>query len=172
MNFHRMVMLGLKRVVPAFRDAPEGNIRLNVGCGATVIGGTLGVDHPSNPTPGILHWDADSGNPLPFDNKEVSEIHCYHFLEHCAHPVAVLQEFQRILRPGGVLNIVVPHYSSQLAIEDLDHKFQFCEDTWKTLFNTKYYNKNQIQWHFTIGFNMLVGVVERNLCVFTQLIKD
>jgi predicted SAM-dependent methyltransferase len=136
------------------------------------MGGAVNVDHPSNDMAGIMRWDADRDEPLPFDDGEVSEIHCYHFLEHCARPVLVLKEFQRLLCRGGSINIVVPHYHSQLSIEDLDHKHQFCEDTWKTLFRTDYYDKNEIKWELSIGFNMIVGVVERNLCVFTQLIKD
>lgn len=167
-----MVMLGLKRNVPAFRERPSTGLVLNVGSGSTIIGGAINVDHPSNDFPGLLKWDADEQLPLPFEAGEVAEIHCYHFLEHCKYPVWVMQEFQRVLCHGGIINIVVPHYASQLAIEDLDHKYQFCEDTWKTLFRTDYYNKNKIEWQFSIGFNMLVGVVERNLCVFTQLIKD
>lgn len=171
MDFYQLVFLGLKRSVPTLLAAPDGGVKLNVGCGSTRISGTIGVDHPSNEYPEVVQWDADS-EPLPFTADSVSEIHCYHFLEHCTHPVDVLKEFQRVLCPGGIVNIVVPHYSAQLAIEDLDHKHQFCEETWKTLFNNSYYDKNHHGWRFVIGFNMIVGVAEHNLCVLTQLIKE
>jgi SAM-dependent methyltransferase len=170
-DFHQLVFFGLKRSLAQIAIPPESGLRLNVGCGASRIIGTIPVDHHSNEDPNVVVWDADTED-MPFTAGSVAEIHCHHFLEHCANPIEVLKEFQRVLCPGGVVNITVPHYSSQLAIEDLDHKHQFCEETWKTLFKNSYYSKNHQGWQFTIGFNLIVGVAERNLCVLTQLIKE
>ncbi len=70
------------------------------------------------------------------------------------------------------MNIVVPHRLSQMAYHDLDHKSFWCEETLKNLFTTTYYLKNREQrWRFRIGTNVIIGIVERNLALMTQLIK-
>jgi len=87
-------------------------------------------------------------------------------------PVKVLLECQRVLEPGGIMFIAVPYGGSDIAFQDLDHKHFFTEETYKTLFKNKYYNKNQIEWKMGIGFNMICGIAHRNLVLLTQLIKE
>ena len=94
------------------------------------------------------------------------------------NPFAVLLEFQRVLMPLGIVNIVVPYYTSQMQAHDLTHKHVFCEDTWKNLFAQPYYvrysdgeESEPLEWKFNIGTNVIIGVVERNLALLTQLIR-
>lgn len=156
--------VGMDRKLPVFfRSHPrKDSIQLNLGAGNKTIDGTIPLDYPQ--------WDADR-DPIPFEDNSVDVIHAYHFLEHCKEPVKVLQECQRVLVSGGHINIVVPYYTSQMQAHDLDHKHRFCEETWCNLFDTKYYDKNRIEWEFVVGVNVIMGVVERNLCLMTQLIK-
>lgn len=46
---------------------------------------------------------------LPLVNASFDAIFCSQVLEHVADPLKVLQEFHRILKPGGVLLLSVPH---------------------------------------------------------------
>jgi predicted SAM-dependent methyltransferase len=124
--------------------------------------GALPLDYPE--------WNADR-DEIPFDADSVVEIHAYHFLEHCVDPVRVLLECQRVMRKGAVMNIVVPYYKSEMAHHDLDHKHFFTEDTFKVLFNTPYYNKHKIHWHLSVHCCFIMGIVERNLALFVQLVK-
>lgn len=136
---------------------------LNLGPGKKVIAGTIGI--------GLPEWNADS-DPLPYDDESVGGIHAYHFLEHVKDPLKVLKECERVLYPGGVMNILVPYYTSQLQAQDLDHKSQFSENTWRVAFQNEYYNRpGEGVWAFKIGFNMIMGLVEKDLCLVTQLIK-
>ncbi len=162
MNFNEFFKQAMDRdVAPLLPDNRHG-AGLNLGAGNKKISYSAPLDFPD--------WDADS-DPIPYEDNSVGIIYAYHFLEHCKDPVKVLQECQRVLKVGGTMNICVPYYTSQMAAHDLDHKHQFCEETWKTLFSTPYYDKNKIEWKFSIGFNLICGVVERNLCLLTQLIK-
>lgn len=161
---------GMSRDLPVFELGKEKETgpfislaRLNLGPGHKQIEGTRSLDLPE--------WDADK-DAIPFPDESITDIFAFHFLEHCADPIEVLRECQRALTIGGVLNIVVPYYSSNLQAHDLDHKHSFSEDTWKTLFSTDYYSKGHEGWKFKIGLNMIMGIVERNLCLFTQLIKE
>lgn len=117
------------------------------------------------------YWNGEDGF-IPHDTESFDHIWCSHFLEHIKNVVPLLSECQRVLKFGGTMNIVVPYYSSNLQAKDLDHKNQFTERTWETLFKNKYYDNNYIDWCFEVNFNMIMGTEERNLCLCTQLTKE
>jgi SAM-dependent methyltransferase len=95
-----------------------------------------------------------------------------HFLEHVKHPVAVLYECNRVLRPGGHLNIVVPYWRTESAHSDLDHKSFWTEDSLVRVLNNPYYEKNNRKnWKLEIGMNIIAGITERNLMLLAQLIR-
>lgn len=162
MTFHDFFQLGMKRTIPPLRPMPTEGIVLNLGAGFSPIPCTLALDYPE--------WNAER-QPIPYADGEVSGIHAYHFLEHFADPKLILREMQRVLKPGGIAQIVVPHYRSAMASHDLDHKSWFTEDTWRQTFHNPYYAKGHAGWQFEIGFNVVAGIVERNLCLMTQLIR-
>ncbi len=161
MNTEELFQIGMDRTIGHLLDMKDG-IHLNIGAGNKKISDTIPLDYPD--------WDADI-DPIPYADESISGIHAYHFLEHCAKPVKVLLEMQRVLKIGGVCNIVVPYYSSQMMCQDLDHKHSFCEETWHILFRNKYYDKNRIEWNFYVQYNVIIGIKERNLCLMTQLLK-
>lgn len=163
MDFNTFFRQAMDRELPEIRvNAWHSDKTLNLGAGSKQIHNTISLDYPE--------WNADI-HAIPYRDNSIGMILAYHFLEHCQHPVRVLQECQRVLAPGGHMNICVPYYTSQMQAHDLDHKHSFCEETWSNLFSTEYYDKNRIEWKFEIGFNLICGIVERNLCLLTQLIK-
>lgn len=93
---------------------------INFGCGKTRIPESIGVDRTSIPGFTDITHDLDS-LPYPFESESVDEIHCYHVLEHLSHPLRVVEEFHRLLKPNGILNIRVPHFSSHGAFTDITH---------------------------------------------------
>jgi len=165
LNIQTLFALGMKRDVCQLIE-PDHTLAINVGAGHQQIAPNVqNLDYPA--------WDARSG-VLPYGSGTVTSIYAFHFLEHLtgAEAIAMLREFQRVLVVGGTVQIVVPHYKSAMAFHDLDHKAFFTEDTWRTLFSTPYYDKNrELPWKFDVHVNLLIGVVERNLALMTQLVK-
>lgn len=97
---------------------------INLGCGKTRIPGSIGVD--CVPIPGCVDVVHDLNvTPYPFAENYAEEVHFYHVLEHLDNPVGKLEEIHRILKPGGVLHMRVPHFSSNGAFTDITHKRPF-----------------------------------------------
>jgi SAM-dependent methyltransferase len=81
-------------------------IRLNIGCGDYALPGWVNIDNAADSKADQIL----SVPPLPYDSANVTEIYAGHFLEHLDRPVAAefLMECFRVLRPGGVIAILVP----------------------------------------------------------------
>jgi predicted SAM-dependent methyltransferase len=153
----------MDRDIPPIHRWDEHGLVFNLGCGKKIIQGAINLDLPS--------WDANL-NTISAGTDSTDCVHAYHFLEHLDNPIAMLAEIQRVLKPGGVANIVVPYYNSQMSAQDLSHKSVWCETTWQNLFKNTYYMRPGENWRLRVHLNIIIGVVERNLCLMTQLVKE
>lgn len=153
------------RPIPRWYEPPSEltGDTLNLGAGEKHILGATPLDLPD--------WDADKQG-IPYESESVRKIYAIHFFEHIHHPILVLRECQRVLKPGGVLNVGLPYYTSQGAFHDLDHKSFWTEETWRHLFQNSYYAKEHYGWKFRVGINFIMGIVERNTMLLTQLIRE
>lgn len=163
MEFQDLFRLAMKREVPEIAGWRGTETVLNLGGGPQQIPGAICYDI-------TMGWNADV-NFIPHAAETVDHVIMFHFLEHVADPIRMLREVERVLKPGGVATICVPYYTSQMNAHDLTHRSVFCEETWRNLFNPPYYTRGGPEWRFQIGFNLICGVVERNLCLLTQLVK-
>ena len=105
--------------------APVAAPRLNVGCGNQKMPGWLGIDRVRTEAADIVR---DITRGLPFADSSVAEIYCDNVLEHIGPSddfVFVLNEFYRVLNPGGVATIIVPDGRSQAAWQDPTHQRAF-----------------------------------------------
>ena len=135
--------LGMKRELPAL--IPPRHPIVNLGPGYSPLPAAENLDYPA--------YDATI-DQIPHEDGSVGTIFASHFLEHFeGHTVIrLLGDIQRVLVVGGTANIVVPYYSSQLQAQDLTHRSEFCEETWKTLFNNSSYRilGAPAEWHFRV----------------------
>jgi SAM-dependent methyltransferase len=164
MDLNEVFAIGMKRKILAVLPM-EGDIVLNLGAGSQRIEGAISLDLPE--------WNADK-NPIPYGDNTVDHIHMHHFLEHIEDPIAMMLECQRVLKKYGKILITVPWYGSSMAVHDLGHKNLFCADTFSNMLNKKFYNnllKTGESWKLEINFSVIMGVVDRNICVITQLVK-
>jgi predicted SAM-dependent methyltransferase len=80
---------------------------LNIGCGNTYHHAWVNIDvEPVSPD--IRRHDA--GMLLPFEDNSYDACYCSHVLEHlyCNDALFLLKEIYRILKPGGIVRVVVP----------------------------------------------------------------
>ena len=80
--------------------------RLNVGCGTRIRPGWVNVDMAT--VDGVVSHDIRRGLPFPAHSFDL--VYHSHVLEHLAPEQgrALLEDCYRVLRPGGVLRVVVP----------------------------------------------------------------
>jgi SAM-dependent methyltransferase len=67
--------------------------------------------------------------PWPWKDNSIDKIYITHGLEHFEDHVSVLNECYRILKVGGILEIIVPHASSPVAVGCLGHYRTYSYDT-------------------------------------------
>jgi len=96
--------------------------KLNAGCGTDIRKGWVNLDHRDLPGVDVVH-DLES-HPLPFEDGEFAEILCRDVLEHLEY-MPLMGEIHRILAPGGVLRVRVPHHSSVNNYADPTHRHFF-----------------------------------------------
>lgn len=96
---------------------------LDLGCGLAKEPGAVGVDRSLGTLADVVH-DLDR-LPYPFPDSTFDRIICRDVLEHLQDTLAVMGELHRIARPGALIEIRTPHYSSCLAYADPTHRHAF-----------------------------------------------
>lgn len=99
----------------------SGPMRLNLGSGEDRHPGFLSIDWNSFSGADILQ-DLNRF-PYPFAESSIDEIHAFHILEHLDRPFDVMRELHRILKPGGLLHVKVPHFSRGFTHPEHSHGF-------------------------------------------------
>ncbi len=97
---------------------------LELGCGARKrIAGSIGVDARDLEGVDVVGDVFDVLAAVP--DGAIAAVHCSHFLEHVAPLEGLLREVARVLRRGGRLVAVVPHFSSPYYHSDPTHRTPF-----------------------------------------------
>lgn len=94
-------------------------MKINFGCGDDYKDGWINVDK-CDVKKDITH-DLDVF-PYPFEDNSSDYILCKSILEHLEYQIKALKEMHRILKPGGHIEIIVPHFSCVNAFADPTHK--------------------------------------------------
>jgi SAM-dependent methyltransferase len=94
---------------------------LDVGCGVRKHPGAIGLD--SNPrTAADVLADLDRF-PYPFRDSSFAAVRATHVIEHVADVVKTMEEFHRVVEPGGRLYIATPHYTDFSSFCDPTHRW-------------------------------------------------
>ncbi len=108
-------------------------LKLDLGSGERKKKGFSSVDWTNETKPDFV-CDLNIFPYLWKDNS-VEEIEMSHCLEHLEKPLKVMRELHRILKPGGVLHVKVPHFSRGFTHAEHEHGFDV---TFPTYFNPKF----------------------------------
>ncbi len=110
---------------------------LDVGCGQNKLAGAIGIDRAALPGVDVVH-DLNSF-PYPFEANSFDEIRLIHVIEHLDSILRVMEEIHRLVRPGGRVTIITPHYTDFQSWNDPTHKwhlttfsFRYFEPEWES----------------------------------------
>lgn len=69
---------------------------------------------------------------LPFSDESIESIVTHHFLEHVGDGLPrLLEECYRVLKPDGIMRIIVPLFPSYSAVVDPDHRRFFVDGSFE-----------------------------------------
>ena len=134
--------------------AKKERIFIELGCGPNKSAGAIGVDKFEDKAVDIV---ADIENGLPFlPDSSVDEIFSRHVLEHIENLELLIKEIFRVLKPGGIHRVIVPHFSNPHFYSDYTHRrffglytFDYFADE-ETKLKRKVPNfYNDLQFHIT-----------------------
>ncbi len=101
-------------------DLAEGrSVRLDLGCGKNARNGFYSLDHLEMDGIDVV---ADLNKPLHLLPDGCSDyIYSNHVLEHVHEFIPLMREIHRITKPGGTIEIIVPHFSNVYGYSDPTH---------------------------------------------------
>ncbi len=118
-------------------------ITLSVGCGKrTRQQNLIRLDISPDVEPDVV-WNLDKF-PYPFEDSYFTRIECYDVIEHLQDIPKTLEEFHRILKTEGLLQITTPHFSCANSFIDPTHRWHlsyFSFDYFIDSHNLSYYSK-------------------------------
>lgn len=92
---------------------------LELGCGRTPTRGCVTIDRDAALGADVCH-DLNVV-PWPFASESFDVIVAFSVIEHVHDPIKVLVECHRILRPGGKVVLLTPHFSAAGSYVDPTH---------------------------------------------------
>jgi len=92
-----------------------------------------------------------------FPSHSAHEVYTSHFFEHIVDVEEVLREIERVVKPGGTLTVVVPHFSNPYYYSDYTHRSFFGLYTFSYLTSGKFF-KRGVPTYKRVNKFELIGV--------------
>jgi SAM-dependent methyltransferase len=94
---------------------------LDVGCGINKYPGAIGIDLNPHTRADVL-CDLDRF-PYPLRDNSFQALRAVHVIEHLSDVIRAMEEFHRLVTPGGRVLIVTPHYTDFSSFCDPTHRW-------------------------------------------------
>ncbi len=129
---------------------------LDVGCGIRKFPGSVGLDRNPASRADVL---ADLDHfPYPFKSQSFDGLRAVHVIEHVTDIIKTMEEFHRLVRPGGRVHIETPHYTDYSSFCDPTHKHHL------NSFSFRYFGENHG------GFGYYTNARFREISVYVKLL--
>jgi SAM-dependent methyltransferase len=96
--------------------------------------GAIGVDRNPAGRADVL-CDLDRF-PYPFRDRSFDRLRAVHVIEHLSDVIRTMEEFHRLVRPGGRITVVTPHYTDFSSFCDPTHRWHL------NSFSFRYFGEN------------------------------
>ena len=103
---------------------------LDVGCGIRKAPGAVGIDRNPASAADVL-CDLDH-IPYPFAAGSFDRLEATHVIEHVADVIRTMEEFHRLVRAGGRVHVVTPHYTDFSSFCDPTHRWHLNSFSFRT----------------------------------------
>ncbi len=130
---------------------------LDVGCGINKFPGAIGLDNNPATRADVLA-DLDKF-PYPFRTHSFDALRAIHVIEHVTDVIKTMEEFHRLVRPGGRVHIETPHYTDYSSFCDPTHKHHL------NSFSFRYFGQNHG------GFGYYTRARFREISVYVKLLS-
>jgi SAM-dependent methyltransferase len=127
--------------------------RLNVGSGTDYRKDWTNMDYNNLYNPEVVH-NMES-IPWPFQESTFDEILIQHVLEHSHNPLLLVNEMFRISKPGAIITIKVPHWSTHWAFGDLTHFSHFSSRCFSHFNDDKIYYNKEARFKTSVRLNCI-----------------
>jgi SAM-dependent methyltransferase len=107
---------------------------LDVGCGIKKAERAIGIDRNPASAADVL-CDLDRF-PYPFADSSFDSLQATHVIEHVSDVIRTMEEFHRLVREGGRVRIVTPHYTDFSSFCDPTHRWHL------NSFSFRYFGEN------------------------------
>jgi SAM-dependent methyltransferase len=94
---------------------------LDVGCGINKYAGAIGIDRNRHTRADVI-CELDHF-PYPFRDGAFGSVRAIHVIEHVADVIRTMEEFHRLVTPGGRVVIATPHYTDFSSFCDPTHRW-------------------------------------------------
>lgn len=162
---------------------PAKPIRVDLGCGTRKRDGFLGVDSIAFDGVDVV---LDIGKDRwPWGDDSVEELHASHVVEHLkpAERIHLVNEAYRVLKPGGKMTIIVPHWCASRAYGDLTHQWPPVVEFWFYYLNAEWRATNaphnrdykcdfSSTWGYSLHPSMTQGRSQEFVQFATQAYKE
>ena len=95
--------------------------KLNLGCGRDIKKGYINIDQSKLDGVDVVH-DLNK-YPWPFQKNYFDEIYARDAIEHLKDIFKVMNEINRISKPGAIVKLIVPYWHSSAAFYPNHHYF-------------------------------------------------
>jgi SAM-dependent methyltransferase len=135
---------------------------LDVGCGVNKYPGAIGIDRNSRTSADVL-CDLDHF-PYPFRDSSFDQLRAVHVIEHVSDVIRTIEEFHRLVRGGGTIHIVTPHYTDFSSFCDPTHRWHL------NSFSLRYFGQDNAGFGYYSAARVRESSVRVKLLQFWRLL--